>query len=339
MIIGIIVDSIDLEIISVVTDDEDHCAALVDSDFFAVVVVEEGRLIVVLLVPCDVDHLAVCDVETIIDAFSGLFNTEPEICAVFSDMRPVAALNEDVGESHLLAGSAVALVIAVQSLVVEMVILIIIKCGLCDRIGACHIDLVCVYSIRILLESIDLAILRKGEVLLVIIAFTVFSLKSGLIDRVIDVLGIGIRGVLNRDTVVGNAVVCAVIGTHNAADTVDIVDIVTCKDAAGVIYRSAEVKDDGIPFQCLEDKIGADTSDISYPVKTLPVLHDAHLAAHVSFFHDLIEDVYSVQTILRLCLLVDGIHNSKGTLFEEFFVHDLAGERAARGLRLGFGLG
>ena len=105
MIIGIIVDSIDLEIISVVTDDEDHCAALVDSDFFAVVVVEEGRLIVVLLVPCDVDHLAVCDVETIIDAFSGLFNTEPEICTVFGYMRPVAALDEDVGESHLFSGT------------------------------------------------------------------------------------------------------------------------------------------------------------------------------------------------------------------------------------------
>ena len=95
--------------------------------------------------------------------------------------------------------------------------------------------------------------------------------------------------------------------------------------------------DDRIPLQSLIDEIGADASDIAESVKTLPVLHDAHLTAHVAFFHDLIEDIDSVETVLGLRLLVDRVHNSQRALFEELLIHYLTGQRASGKLRLGLG--
>ena len=98
--------------------------------------------------------------------------------------------------------------------------------------------------------------------------------------------------------------------------------------------------DDRIPLKSFIDEVGADTADVADPLKILPILHDTHLAAHIAFFHDLIEDIDSVETVLGLGLLINGEHESQRALFEKFFIHDLAGQRASGkfGLGLGFGL-
>ena len=97
------------------------------------------------------------------------------------------------------------------------------------------------------------------------------------------------------------------------------------------------MNDNGIPFKSLIDKIGADTADIADAVKSLPILQDTHLTAHITFFHDLIEDIHAVQAILGLSLFVDRIHDGQRTLLEELLIHHFTGHRAAGQLRLGFG--
>ena len=225
-----------------------------------------------------------------------------------------------------------------------MIVFIVVECGLGDRIGTCHVDLPRVYSVGILGQIVYFTVLGEGEVLLVIIFFAVLALETGLVDRFIDIVGIGICGVLNGNAVVRDAVEGAVRRSHRRMiGTVDVVNVLTGKDLAGIVGRSAEVDDDRIPFKRFIDKIGTDASDIADPVKTLPILQNAHLTAHVAFFHDLIEYVDSVETILGLCLFVDGVHNGQRALLKELFVHDLAGQRASGklglGFRLGFGLG
>ena len=83
----------------------------------------------------DMELRSVCDVETVIHTFLGLFNPEPEISAVFCDMGPCAALDEDVGESHLFPCDCVTLGVTVQSLIIKMILRVVAEGRLRDRKG------------------------------------------------------------------------------------------------------------------------------------------------------------------------------------------------------------
>ena len=221
-----------------------------------------------------------------------------------------------------------------------MIIFVVVKRGLSDREGSRHIYFCRVYSIRILGEIIDLSILCESEMLVVIILFTVLFLESGFFDSVKDAIGIRVGCVLDRDAVVRNAVESSVIRSHGRmSGTVDVIYILAGEYFSGVVGRTAEMNDDRIPLKSFVDKIGTDTAYVADPVKILPILHDTHLAAHVAFFHDLIEYIDSVETILGLRLFIDGEHESQRALFEKLLIHDLSGQRASGELGLGFGFG
>lgn len=89
------------------------------------------------------------------------------------------------------------------------------------------------------------------------------------------------------------------------------------------------MNDDGIVFQSRIDKIVADAADIADPLDPLPVLHDTHLAAHAVFFHDLIENIDGIESVLRLRLLVDRIHKGKRTLVSQICVDPLIRQKAS----------
>ena len=62
------------------------------------------------------------------------------------------------------------------------------------------------------------------------------------------------------------------------------------------------------------DKVVADGADIADALQILPILEYAHLAAHASLLHDLIEDLSAADAVLGLSLSVNREHDCNGTL-------------------------
>ena len=134
------------------------------------------------------------------------------------------------------------------------------------------------------------------------------------------------------------AVVDAVIGTviaaQDTADTVQIIEVFAAGDIDQPVDRAAEVEHDGIVAHGLQHEIGTCAADIADQTQIMPVLNDTHLTAHIAFFDHFIEDVYFVEAILRLCFIVDGIHDSDRTLFFNLGADLFIGYAAAGGFFL-----
>ena len=86
---------------------------------------------------------------------------------------------------------------------------------------------------------------------------------------------------------------------------------------------------DGIVAHGFLYEIGAGAADVANLTDILPVLNDAHLTAHVAFFDHFIEDIYIAQSVLGLCLIVDGVHDGDRSLFCDLGIDLFVGQDAA----------
>ena len=258
------------------------------------------------------DHSAAGDEEAV---FAVLFYADPQIFGtVFSGLR-IGSLDQNIVKCQLLIGNGVALGLPVERLIVLAILRIVGERRLRAGETLLHIDVHCAYGIRVLLQGVSLTC--KSEVLLVVVGSSVILRETGFLDGLGNVLSIGISRVL-RAAPSGNPVEASVIRSERSADTVDIVDITSCEDVVRIVDGAAVVDDDGIPLQCFVNKIRADTADIADALQLLPILDDSHLAAHVPFFTDLIEDIDIAESVLRLRLLVDREHDRDRPLFCQF---------------------
>ena len=154
------------------------------------------------------------------------------------------------------------------------------------------------------------------------------KLETGFLGCCHNMLAIRECGMLGstacRDTIEGT-----VSRSHDTAYTVKILHVFSCQNIFYIQFRTAEVNDDRIIFKGRIYEIITDTSDIPDPVKFLPVFQNSHLSAHAAFFHDLIEDCHIAESVLRLRLFVDRVHDSKRTGLCNIFVLPFIGKRAA----------
>ena len=87
----------------------------------------------------------------------------------------------------------------------------------------------------------------------------------------------------------------------------------------------------------LQHEIGPGAADVADEAQILPVLDDAHLPAHGALLDHLVEDIDLVQTVLRLGLPVDGIHDGDRALFLDLGIDLQIGQDAPDRRVLGFG--
>ena len=285
------------------------------------------------------DHPAAGEEESVLAV---LLDEDPEVGrAVFSGLG-AGSLDQNIVEGHLLVGHRVFLRLAVDRLVVLSVLGVVGQRGFCDREAVSHIQVHRAHRITILLERV--ALLREGEVLLVVVSSSVLRLEARFPDGFFDVLRVSVSSVL-RPAAGGNSVEAAVIRTEDTANAVDVIDVFSGEDVLSVVDRSAVVDDNGIPLQCLVDKICPDAADVADPLKVLPVLDNSHLAAHAALFDDLIEDIDVAQAVLGLRFFVDREHDRDRSLSGQRRVDGLSGQNAdirvflcGRAAFAGFGL-
>ena len=209
-----------------------------------------------------------------------------------------------------------------------MVLFIVDQAGLGDREGAAHVNAGCGNGILVLFQCIDVI----GSIEIELTLFVIFGTNIERVARhctgINDAVGICIGGVLHCFAVV-NTEKCPVVAAEDAADTVEVVEIVAVSDPFQPVDRAAEVDHDRIIAHGFDAEIGAGTADIADHVQILPVLDDAHLTAHIAFFDHFIEDIHVAQTILGLSLIVNGIHDCQRTLVFEIGIDLLICEDAA----------
>ena len=252
---------------------------------------------------------------------------EPEIKASAA-AAGITVQDEHIGEGQLVAGVSVLLGAAVDGAVILAGFRVIAEYGLRDAVAAGHVDFGGIHCVRVVLQGVGVLLIHEPGVLRLVVFFTVCAGPSGFLDGLRHVPAAGVGGVLRlaalRDPEEG-----AVAGTHDAVDAVDVVHILPGQDRFHKSLGTAEVDDDGIPFQRFIDKVIADAADVSDAGQICPVLDDAHLAAHAALLLDLVEHIDLVQAVLGLGFSVDGEHDCYGPLGIQFFRDPFIGQSAA----------